>query len=207
MSTAPQRRPLTEQEYLLIERQAQHKSEFYRGEIFAMAGATREHNVIAHNLSRHLGNLLAGRDCDVYQSDMKVRIAATGRYAYPDVVVACSPRQFADDKQDVLLNPTFLAEVLSDSTSAYDRGDKASDYRSLDSLREFALVAQDQPLVEHYIRQDAETWTVRQIAGLDGVLTASAAGGGIRLADIYAGIDFGAGRRPTLRVADDDLQP
>jgi Uma2 family endonuclease len=147
MSTVPRRRLLSEKEYLLIERQAQQKSEFHRGEMFAMAGASREHNVIAHNLSRHLGNLLGGRGCDVYQSDMKVRIAATGRFTYPDVVVACSPRQFADDQKDVLLNPTLVAEVLSESTSDYDRGEKASDYRSLNSLCDFVLIAQDQPVI------------------------------------------------------------
>src|SRR5438105_12000508 len=113
MSTVPQRRLLSETEYLLIERQAAEKSEFFRGEMFAMSGGTREHNVIAHNISRSLGNQLEGRDCDVYQSDMRVRVAEAGRYTYPDVVAVCGGRQFADEKKDILLNPTLLVEVLS----------------------------------------------------------------------------------------------
>lgn len=203
MSTVPIKR-LTEQEYLARERKAPFKSEFYRGETFAMAGATREHNVIATNISRGLGNQLAGHKCDVYQSDMKVRVAATGRFTYPDVVVACPPRQFADDQKDVLLNPTLLVEVLSDSTAGYDRGEKATDYRELQSLHEFLLVAQDQPLVEHFVRQTADTWQITRIAGLDATVELASIGCRLTLAEIYAEVDFPPHPRPFLRVTVDD---
>src|SRR5437868_13849004 len=135
MSSVPTRL-VSEQEYLASERKAEFKSEFYRGEIFAMAGATREHNLIAANVSRAIGNQLADQPCEVYQSDMKVRVAATGLYTYPDVVVGCGELRFADDKKDVLLNPVFVAEILSASTAAYDCGPKAAHYRILDSLQE-----------------------------------------------------------------------
>ena len=200
MSTVPVKL-LSEQEYLARERKTTFKSEFYRGETFAMAGATREHNVIAAQYLRSLGNQLAGRKCDVYQSDMKVRIAATGRFTYPDVVVACQPRQFADDQKDVLLNPTLLVEVLSDSTASYDRGEKATDYRELQSLREFLLVAQDQPLVEHFTRQSPDTWQITRIVGLDATVELPSIACRLSLEEIYAEVEFPPHPRPVLRVA------
>jgi len=204
MSTVPARL-LSEEEYLARERQAAFKSEYDRGQTFAMAGASREHNVIAHNLSRHLGNQLAGRGCDVYQSDMKVRVRATGRYAYPDVAIVCGQRQFADESRDVLLNPTCLVEVLSESTANYDRGAKASDYRLLDSLREFLIVAQDQPLIDHYIRRDEDTWTVTRIEGTGGTIELSSLGCRLPLAAVFENIEFPPHPRPLLRVADEEL--
>src|SRR5262245_6099426 len=131
MSSALKRRLLTEEEYLLVERQAAERSEYFRGDMFAMSGATRSHNVIAQQISRLLGNQLEGRGCDVYQSDMKVRSASGKHFTYPDLVVVCGERQYLDEREDVLLNPTVIVEVLSESTAAYDRGDKATDYRLL----------------------------------------------------------------------------
>jgi Uma2 family endonuclease len=114
----------TEIEYLARERRAQYKSEYYRGEIFAMAGATREHNLIVGNLVRALGNQLANGPCEVYPIDMRVRLPS-GLYTYPDVTVARGEPKFLDDEFDTLINPTVLVEVLSASTEAYDRGTKA----------------------------------------------------------------------------------
>jgi Uma2 family endonuclease len=200
MSTAPKRRLLTEEEYLLIERQAQEKSEFVRGEMFAMSGATRSHNVIAQRISRLLGNQLEGRGCDVYQSDMKVRVASTGRFAYPDVVVVCGERQYLDDRNDVLLNPTVLIEVLSESTANYDRGDKSRDYRLLGSLRELLIVAQDEPLIEHFVRQDKNTWNFTSTQGLEAEIELPSIGCKLRLADVFAGIEFTHMPHPAMRV-------
>src|SRR3954453_13802522 len=107
MSTVP-KTLLAETEYLARERKAEYKSEFFRGETFAMAGASREHNLIAANISRALGNQLAERPCEVYQSDMKVRVGNTTLVTYPDVVVACGELMFADNVRDVLLNPTVV---------------------------------------------------------------------------------------------------
>lgn len=113
MSTAPQRR-FTVAEYLEIERTAHTKSEFYRGEMFARAGATRRHNLIVANVVGELCNQLQGKPCEVYPGDMKVQIAKNGLFTYPDVVVVCGPPKFFDDVEDVLLNPTLLVEVLSE---------------------------------------------------------------------------------------------
>lgn len=203
MSTALKRRLLTEDEYLLVERQASERSEFLRGEMFAMAGATRRHNVIAANIARLLGNQLQGRGCDVYQSDMKVYIQTTGRFAYPDVVVVCGERKFLDNREDVLLNPTVLVEVLFESTANYDRGEKSRDYRLLESLRDLVVVAQDQPVVEHSVRQDKNRWTLNAIEGLNAAIELASIRCILKAADIYAGIDFLPAARPALRVADE----
>ncbi len=197
MSSVPTRL-LSEQEYLARERTAEFKSEFYRGEIFAMAGATREHNLIAANVSRALGNQLANRPCEVYQSDMKVRVAATGLYTYPDVVVGCGELQFVDSAKDALLNPIVLIEILSSSTAAYDCGTKAAHYRLLDSLKEFLLIDQNVPFAEHYIRDDGETWRVVRHEGIDTTIDLKSIGCRLVLADVYQKVQFATGARPLL---------
>ncbi len=198
MSTVPNRL-LSEREYLSRERKADVRSEFYRGEVFAMAGASREHNLIAANISRSLGNQLADRPCEVYQSDMKVRVSETGLHTYPDVVVGCGELQFADDVKDVLLSPILLAEVLSESTAAYDCGPKAAHYRLLDSLQEFLLIDQNFPFAEHYLRDDADTWRVTRHEGLTAVIELRSIGCKLALADAYAKVQFVADARPLLR--------
>jgi len=198
MSTAPSHR-LTEQEYLARERRASFRSEYYRGETFAMAGASREHNLIASNVNRSLGNQLVNRPCEVYQSDMKVRVGATGLCTYPDVVVGCGELTFADDEKDVLLNPAFLVEVLSASTAAYDCGPKAAHYRLLDSLQEFLLIDQNIRFAENYTRDDAETWRVTRHEGPDAVIELRSIGCRLSLAEVYAKVQFVADARPLLR--------
>ena len=113
---------LTEEQYLAIERRAESRSEFYNGEMFALAGASRRHNMEVTNLVIALGTQLRYRPCNVYSNDMRVRVTNTGLFTYPDVVVTCGEEEFADDEQDTLLNPLVIFEVLSDSTEAYDRG-------------------------------------------------------------------------------------
>lgn len=198
MSSVPIRL-LTEEEYLARERAAQFKSEFYRGETFAMAGASRAHTLIVQNISRHLGNLLAERPCEVYPAEMRVRVTATRLYTYPDVTVVCDQPVFADDEKDVLLNPSVLVEVLSPSTANYDRGDKAAHYRRLESLRELMLVEQDYPLVEQLIRQTDNDWLLKRIEGLDSAIDLRSIGCHLALRDIYARISFPPDARPPLR--------
>ena len=192
-------RLLTEAEYLARERKADFRSEFYRGEMFAMAGASREHNLIAANVNRVFGNQLASRPCEVYQSDMKVRISASGLFTYPDVVVACGELQFADDQRDVLLNPTVVVEVLSESTAAYDCGRKAAHYRLLESLQEFLLLDQNSPYAEHYVREDAQSWRITRIEGLDAVIKLASIDCQLTLADAYAKVQFQPDGTPLLR--------
>jgi len=157
MSLQPQRR-YTPEEYLALERKAEHKSEYFSGEIFAMSGASRQHNLIVANVVASLHGQLRNRPCEVYASDMRVKVSPTGLYTYPDVVAVCGAPRFDDEQKDTLLNPTVIIEVLSSSTEAYDRGDKFGHYRKLESLTEYILIAQEKIHVEHYVRQSNNQW-------------------------------------------------
>ncbi len=148
----------TEEEYLALERATEARHEFLAGEVFAMGGASERHNLIATNLVRELSQQLKGRPCKTYSADMRVRVASSGLYTYPDVVVVCGEAHFDDAGRDTLLNPTLLIEVLSASTESYDRGDKFEHYRKLDSLREYLLVAQDRVHLEQFVRQADGQW-------------------------------------------------
>ncbi len=134
---------LSPQEYLALERQAETKSEYYAGEVFAMAGASRRHVKIMVNTVVSLAAQLKERSCEVFTSDMRVKVSATGLYTYPDVAVVCGKPRFDDDQEDILLNPTVIIEVLSKSTEAYDRGEKFALYRALESMTDYLLIAQD----------------------------------------------------------------
>jgi Uma2 family endonuclease len=189
MSTI-QKHLLTAQEYLARERQADFRSEFYGGEMFAMAGASWQHTRIKDNLARQAGNQLEGGPCRVVTSDLRVKVDATGLYAYPDVIVVCDKPQFEDNMFDTLLNPRIVVEVLSDSTEKYDRGTKFAHYRQLASVQEYVLVAQDRPLVERYVRQADETWVLAAYNDLTQTLAFGTIPVQIALADIYRNVDF-----------------
>ena len=135
MQAARSTHRLSEAEYLAIERAAVFRSEFYDGEMFAMAGGSPTHSLIAGNLIRALGNRLQGGGCLTFNSDLRVKIEDSGLYTYPDVSVVCGELRFADAEEDTLVNPTLLAEVLSDTTEAYDRGEKFGHYRRIASLQ------------------------------------------------------------------------
>ncbi|MBF0467530.1 MAG: Uma2 family endonuclease [Desulfamplus sp.] len=158
-SQTPQYSP---DQYLSMERNSVCKNEYINGHIFAMAGASRQHNQITFNISVGLGVELKNRQCVAYSSDMRVKISQTGLYSYPDIVATCNTPEFEDDFVDTLLNPSVIIEVLSDSTEAFDRGGKFAHYRRLDSLQEYILVAQDYMCVEHYARQ-GEQWILTEI--------------------------------------------
>jgi Uma2 family endonuclease len=149
---------LTPEEYLVIERRNEYKSEYIDGEMVAMTGASRRHNLITVNIAREISSQLRGRPCEGYISDMRVRVPSARDYTYPDVVVVCGEPQFEDDYVDTLLNPTVLIEVLSDSTECYDRGRKFGLYRTVESLAEYVLVAQDEYRVEQYVKQPDGRW-------------------------------------------------
>lgn len=163
MSAEPaEKRIWTAQEYLAWERLQPTKHAFFQGEIFAMAGATREHNLLVANVVGELRNALRKKPCEVYPSDMRAKIPATGLYTYPDAVVVCGKPEFEDAVHDTLLNPKVIVEVLSASSESYDRGKKFEQYRSVASLAEYVLVAQDQVLVEHFSRQADGSWLLRE---------------------------------------------
>ena len=189
MSTLPKMR-LTPEEYLEIERKAEYKSEYYGGEMYAMSGAKKAHNVLAFNLAGILYGQLRRRPCQAYGSDMRVRVTATGLYTYPDISVVCDQPQFADDQTDTLLNPTLIAEVLSPSTEGYDRGRKFEHYRSIESLRQYLLIAQDRVHVDLYTRLEDGHWVLSEASSLDQSIALESIGCKLLLADLYEKVDF-----------------
>jgi Uma2 family endonuclease len=152
---------VTPEEYLALERQAETKNEYYNGQIYAMSGASRNHNVIAFNLASIIGTQLRGRPCEAYVNDMRVLNVVTGSYMYPDLVALCGKPEFEDNQFDTLTNPEVIIEVLSPSTEAHDRGAKFAHYRRLPSLHEYLLIAQDKMSVERYVRS-GEHWIFKE---------------------------------------------
>ncbi|WP_420126055.1 Uma2 family endonuclease [Longimicrobium sp.] len=183
MATAALNR-YTPEEYLALERHAEFRSEYIDGRIIAMAGAPRPHILIVHNLDREIGVRLLDSPCETYPTEMKVKVGASGRYVYPDLCVSCAPR-FEDGNADVLLTPVLIIEVLSESTEKYDRGEKFTHYRRIESLREYVLFSQKECLVERYVR-DGDFWQFNSVDDLDASLELTSLGIKIPLRRIYA---------------------
>jgi Uma2 family endonuclease len=196
MSTQPKRSLLTPEEYLAIERQAEFKSEYFQGEIFAMAGVQRPHNLIANNIIRVLGNQLLERDCNVYSSDMRVKIKKIEKYTYPDVAVTCGKEIFEDDYVDTLLNPVVIFEILSHSTEARDRGEKFQHYQFIESLIEYILIAQNVVRVEQYVRQSDRTWMYSQYQNLEDVVKLESIGCKLSLKEVYVKVPNVVAQKP-----------
>lgn len=197
-----QRKPyLTPQDYLALERQAQTKSEYFQGEVFALAGASKSHTAIVPNLSYLLVGQLKGRPCAVHTSDMRVKVSSTGLYTYPDVVVVCGKPRFDDQHEDTLLTPTVIIVVLSKSTEAYDRGEKFAHYRTLESLTDYLLVAQDAPRIEHFVRQPSGFWLYSETSGLDSSAVIDTIQCQLNLAEVYDKVELtSTPRAPWLAV-------
>jgi Uma2 family endonuclease len=188
---AQQKPYLTATEYLAIERQAETRSEYLDGEMFAIAGTSLDHSLIVGNLVGSLWPQLRGKQCRICPNDLRVHIPATGLYTYPDVVVVCGKPELEDEQFDTLLNPTLIIEVLSPNTEAYDRGKKFEHYRSVDSFSEYLLVSQDEPHVEQYLRQDGGHWLFTSVAGLDRRIALPSIQCELSLAEVYDKVDLG----------------
>lgn len=179
----------TADDYLALERSAPYKSEFHVGRIYAMVGASREHNLVSGNVFRELSLQLKNRPCEAYVNDMRVRAAQAKNYYYPDIAVVCGQPELEDDHGDTLLNPTLLVEVLSPSTEAFDRGGKFANYRKIASLREYLLVSTQEPRIEHYVRQ-GEAWLLTETEGLDATLVLETIGCTLALSEVYGKVPF-----------------
>jgi Uma2 family endonuclease len=181
---------LTPEEYLEIERKSEERHEYFDGEIFAMSGAKRNHNKITTNLSGLVWQHLKGKNCESYANDMRVFVPETGLYTYPDLVVVCGEPEFKDDVFDTLLNPVLLIEVLSDSTEGYDRGKKFQHYRSIESLREYVLVAQDEARIEKYLKSGDGFWVLSDAVGMDASIKFESIDCVIPLREVFDKVDF-----------------
>ena len=179
----------SEDEYLAFEREAVDKHELIDGEIVAMAGASRRHNLISTNTTVALGIQLRGKRCEIYANDMRVRMKK-GRYSYPDVVVVCGEPQFADDEFDVLLNPVVVVEVLSKSTRFRDKTEKLETYQKMESIQECLLIEQDFLHIEHYIKQTPMQWLLRIHEDLNDTIALESVNCQLLLTDIYSQIEF-----------------
>jgi Uma2 family endonuclease len=191
MSSAAVKTRYTPEQYLALERKSPDKHEYHDGSIFAMAGASRRHNLIAGNLYREVSSQLRDRPCEAYIGDMRVCVAPTGLYTYPDVVAVCGEPRFQDSELDTLLNPNVIIEVLSPSTEADDRGSKFAHYRRLESLREYVLVAQDRVRVERFTRQgEGDEWLLSELSHPEDVLRLASIACDVPLSEIYAKVPF-----------------
>jgi len=181
---------LTPEEYLKIERKAEYKSEYFDGEIFAMAGANRNHCLISGNLNGLFWLHLKGKDFEAYSSKMRMFVAETNFYTYPDVVVICGEPKFQDKVFDTLLNPTMLIEVLSESTESYDRGKKFQHYRSIESLQEYVLVSQDEARIEKYLKQGDGFWGLSEAFDLDAKIKLDSIDCELALGEVFDKVNF-----------------
>jgi Uma2 family endonuclease len=191
---------LTVDEYLAMERASEVRHEYLDGAIFAMAGESGEHGDITVNIIITLGSQLKGTPCRARTKDTKVRSGplknsrqnTSGLFSYPDIVVVCGEPEYHDAHTDVILNPTAIMEVLSPKTEAFDRGDKFMRYQTWNTtLKDYLLVSQDQPLIDHFSRQDDGSWSHNQIAGLEARVAIPSIQCTLQLADVYDRIAFG----------------
>jgi Uma2 family endonuclease len=181
-------RTWTVEEYLELERTSEEKHEYLDGQIYAMGGASPNHNIIVANTTISLGGQTRKGACIVYSSGQRVK---AGRdYVYPDITVACGTPQYADDTPRTLLNPTLIVEVLSPTTKDYDRRKKFQHYRELESLQEYLLIEQESHHIEHYVRQSDDQWLLTDHVGLDAVLELPSIGCTLALADVYEKVTF-----------------
>jgi Uma2 family endonuclease len=180
------------EDYLSFEESATERSEYYNGEIFTMAGGTANHNQISLNISSDLNFQLKRKDYRVYMADVKLWIPQKNSFNYPDVMVIAGYPQFYDNRNDIILNPQVVIEVLSDSTEAYDRGDKFAQYRTLESLQEYVLVSQDSFHIEYFKKTALHEWLFTEIENRKAGLNLVSLNLTLDLVDIYDKVDFSA---------------
>jgi len=183
--TALEQRRYTEDEYLELERMSDTKHEFYGGEIFAMTGGTRTHALICHNVDVRLGMQILERPCQIYGSDMRLKVEATGLQTYPDLTGLCDEPRFSSQTEDTLLNPSFIVEVLSKSTQEYDRQEKFRHYSKIESLLEYVLISQYGVYAQHFTKQPDGYWRLKSYEALEDTFTLESIGCTLELGQIY----------------------
>lgn len=189
MATTAAPTHLTPETYLELERKAITKNEYVNGEIIAMAGASFAHNFITLDTATHLNNQLMDGECQAATGDLRVKVPRTESYFYPDIVVVCGEPQAEDNIFDTLVNPTLIVEVLSASTETYDRDEKFTHYRQIDTLQEYILISQDSVEVVQYCRQEPE-WVATKFRTLEDVMPLISIGCELPLRHIYRRVKF-----------------
>jgi Uma2 family endonuclease len=175
-------------EYLNLEPTLEGKFEFRNGEIVAMAGGTLNHSMIGGNLVAVLKQTLRGSGCLTFNSDLKVFIEKYNHGVFPDAMVICDAPEMFENRNDMVLNPSLVIEVLSKSTESYDRGEKFLRYRSLPSFKEYVLISSDKYLVESFYKESSSYWQMRTAIGLDAEIHLFSIDKTIALKDIYENV-------------------
>lgn len=184
------KRKATLEDYFELESTSEFKHQYINGEIFAMAGAKRKHNVIASSTNRYLHDKALAGGCEIYPGDMRLS-TPQGIYTYPDVMIVCGKPEISVEKGvETVHNPIVIIEILSPSTENYDRGTKFRHYRSIPSLQTYLLIDQEVPHVEMHTRQSDDSWLLRDTIGLESAIRIESLDATLRLRDIYAQVDF-----------------
>ena len=201
--SAETKRRYTLEEYLALERKSDARLEFWDGEVFVMSGGTLGHERILRNAYDSLHAELGGTGCEVFASNMQIKVPTAPPYRYADGSVVCGKVDVERfNGNDLLLNPILVYEVLSPSTEAYDRGDKFTHYKSITSLREYLLIAQHRPHVTHYVKQEDGSWSYTEINGLEGIVHLPSLGVTLKLSDIYRNVEFERSSGPTAVLSE-----
>lgn len=188
----PAKQCYTAEEYLELEESADYKSEYYKGDIFAMAGASVNHNRIVGNLHTALNLALSDSKCEAFMSDLRIYVEAVDLFTYPDITVVCDQPKFYKNRDDTITNPLVIFEVLSESTKNYDRGDKFEFYRTLPSLQEYVLVDQSKVHVEHFYLTAERHWLLTDYNSTEDVLKLVKIDFAIPVKEIYQRVSWGA---------------
>lgn len=181
---------VTPEEYLAIEESAEYRSDYYRGEIFALAGGSINHNRIVRNLSTKLDTALDKSKCEAFINDLKVWIKEKELFTYPDVIVVCGKKEFYQDRDDTIINPIVIIEVLSESTKNYDRIEKFEFYRSIPTFQEYLLVDQYRVHIDHYYFESKGKWIYTEYKDMNEVLQFNKIQVQAPLKDIYNRVEF-----------------
>jgi Uma2 family endonuclease len=189
MSAMPERERWTVEDYLEFEQTAELRHEFFNGQVYAMVGASRRHTQISGAIHYSLFGQLIERDCEVSQSETRVRVSEKA-YFYPDLVIVCGEANYVEKSEMTLLNPTVVIEILSPSTEAFDRGRKFVAYQGIESLQEYMLVTQDKMLVEHFFRQSDGRWIYTSYKQAESTIKLPSIDCTLALADIYRRVSF-----------------
>lgn len=189
MTALPKEKIYTPEDYLSLEENCEYRSEYVDGYIFKMAGGTEAHIQISFNITKLLADKLRGK-CRAYQSEMKVWIEEAKTFFYPDVTLVCGERKFYKDRRDIVENPVLLVEVLSESTKEYDKNDKFLTYQKIESFQEYALVSQNRPAVQQFIRQGDGIWIYKATIGLKSEVYFESVDAGFSLEEIYDLVEF-----------------
>ena len=190
MMDVPAKTSYSAEEYLRLEQEAEFRSEFHDGDIIPMPGGSPNHNRIALDLSSALNAALKNQAFDVFMTDLRLWIPNYRLFTYPDVMIVQEPLEFFENRRDTVTNPVLVAEVLSDSTEKYDRGDKFKMYRSVPSLQEYLLLSQTQMQVEHYVKNEQGQWLLSDYEGEEASFELSSASFSVTLKELYARVSF-----------------